>query len=70
MENTCRLAHITYRENNRGPSREEYKVDITTIFFYATNGYVCSKQRLYHCRILSMRNEIDQTLFDIVNNNV
>ena len=25
MEKTCRLVHITYRENNRGPSREEYK---------------------------------------------
>ena len=25
MEKTCRLVHITYRENNRGPRREEYK---------------------------------------------
>ena len=25
MEKTCRLVHITYRENNRGPGREEYK---------------------------------------------
>ena len=25
MEKTCRLVHITYRENKRGPSREEYK---------------------------------------------
>ena len=24
MEKTCRLVHITYRENNRGPGREEY----------------------------------------------
>ena len=24
MENTCRLVHITYRENNRGSGREQY----------------------------------------------
>ena len=24
MEKTCRLVHINYRENNRGPGREEY----------------------------------------------
>ena len=29
MEKTCRLVHITYRENNRGPGREEYKNVIT-----------------------------------------
>ena len=28
MEKTCRLVHITYRENNRGPGREEYKVTL------------------------------------------
>ena len=25
MEKTCRLVHITYRENNRDPGQEEYK---------------------------------------------
>ena len=25
MEKTCRLVHLTYRENNRGPGQEEYK---------------------------------------------
>ena len=32
MEKTCRLVHITYRENNRGPGREEYKTEENFIF--------------------------------------
>ena len=26
MEKTCRLVHITYKQNDRGPGREEYNV--------------------------------------------
>ena len=32
MEKTCRLVHITYRENNRGPGREEYKIRLSLNF--------------------------------------
>ena len=34
MEKTCRLVHITYRENNRGPGREEYNVAKLPLKYY------------------------------------
>ena len=55
MEKTCRLVHITYRENNRGPGREEYKNVITfpesfcegTQQFVSGNGLIHSVDKVW-----------------------
>ena len=46
MEKTCRLVHITYRENNRDPRQEEYKARNLALcvsgggFFFFGENYI------------------------------
>ena len=55
MDKTCRLVHITYRENNRGPGREEYKFNYTRNYEF---------KYIFFTKFFLNRN-ISNTMYDI-----